>query len=196
MYALLIFSFLCAPFEVEVTSGLGGIIWEEPVVVTVPAMESSSMTAWTARMHMDGHWWAGASMLLNAYKGRHPDFAGPIFGVMDVMGYYRIKMGHWQLNLGMGAAVGVLHVRRYVAQPVGEDVPPGHYELFVPSVYAAFSGAFLHRLHPRLLVGVSLRYYSGLNGGPCWEGPASDCEGVDRQTQHWAFGASVIVISP
>ena len=153
------------------------------------------MTAWTARMKIQGPWLAGATLLLNAYDGRHPDFEGLIFGVMDVMGYYRMEMGPWQLNLGAGVAAGVLQVRRNQAEAVG-DVPPGHYELLAPSVYAAFSGAFLRRLHPRLLVGVSLRYYSGVNAGPCWEGPVSDCEGVDRQTQHWAFGASIIVIPP
>jgi len=195
MHTLIALYFLCIPFETEATTGLGGIVWEEPPETATHAMSSSSMTAWSARMRLQGPWWMGSSLLFNAYDGRYPDFLGPFFGIVDVMGYYRMEMGPWQLNLGAGIAAGALHVRRIRPEPSG-DTPAGHYELLVPSVYASLSGAFLRRIHPRLLVGVSLRYYSGVNTGPCWQGPADDCEGVDRQTQHWAFGASIVIIPP
>ncbi len=194
MHVLLSLFLFCTPLEVEVSTGMGGIVWEQPPGL-LPAMTSSSMTAWSVRVPWRGPWMFGSTLLLNAYDGRHPDFDGPLFGVVDAMILYRMEMGAWQLNLGAGVGAGALFSYRFREEAAG-GVPPGRYELFMPSLYAAIQGAFLRRVHPRLLVGVSLRYYSGINSGPCWEGPVVDCENVDRETQHWSFGASVVLVEP
>lgn len=182
------------PVEWEATTGLGGLVWELPVEGQ-PGLGSSNMVAWGHRRFWRGGWWLGASAQFSAYDGREPEFIGPAFWLADAMLYHRIDLGDWQLNLGAGVGVSLFHSNRVRESQVG-DVPAGRYSLSLPGVHGGVHGALLRRLHPRLMVGVSLRYYSGLNWDSCWEGPARDCGGVDSMTQHWAFGFSVVLVEP
>ncbi|MBU1242067.1 hypothetical protein KKD52_06615 [Myxococcota bacterium] len=183
---------LSTPVEWEATTGFGGLVWEQPVEQQA-WLQSSNMIVWSHRRHWRGPWWLGVNTLYNAYDGRAPEFIGPAFFLVDAMVYHRVDLGDWQLNLGAGAALSVFSSSR-IRETELNGVPAGRYDIVIPGVHAGIHGALLRRIHPRLLVGVSLRYYSGINWDSCWDGPVSDCEFVDRQTQHWAFGLSLVLI--
>ncbi len=184
--------FFATPMEVEATIGLGGIQWEQS---GEPDIRSGVASAWSWRRQWDGPVWYGVSSLFNAYGGLVPDQIGPMFFLLDFMGYYRFDLGEWQLQVGAGAALSFFNSRRVVSDPA-DDRPSGTYELSFPGIHAGFSGTLLRRVHPRFLMGLTLRFYSGMNGGACWEGPAQDCRGIDRFTQHWVFGLSFILTQP
>ncbi len=185
---------LGAPAEWEATTGLGGLVWELPPE-QAPGLESSNSVAWAHRRQWHRDWWIGASALYSAYDGSEPGFVGPAFWLADAMLYRRFDLGDWVLSLGAGVAVSVFRTERILEDGVG-TTPAGRYTLWMPGVHAGIHAALLRRLHPRLLAGVSLRYYSGLNWRSCWEGPARDCDGVDHETQHWVFGLSVVLVDP
>lgn len=99
------------------------------------------------------------------------------------------------MNLGAGPAISLFSATR-IRETVIDGVSAGRYTISFPAIHAGLHGALLRRVHPRLMVGVSLRYYTGINWNSCWEGPERDCANVDRQTQHWAFGLSLVLIDP
>jgi hypothetical protein len=182
------------PVEWEVTTGLGGLVWERPEA-DQPGLGSSNMVVWAHRRRLRGNWWIGGGAQFSAYDGREPEFIGPAFWLVDAMLYRRIDLGDWQLTVGAGLGVSLFHSDRVRESPVG-DAPAGRYSLTMPGVLGGVHGALLRRLHPRLFLGFSLRYYTGFNRDSCWEGPSRDCGGVDAMTQHWAFGISVVLVEP
>ncbi len=185
---------LSTPVEWEATVGLGGLVWEQPIEQQAN-LQSSNMVSWSYRRSWRGPWWFGTSALYNSYDGREPEFIGPAFWLVDAMAYHRIDLGEWQLNLGAGPAISLFSATR-IRETVIDGVSAGRYTISFPAIHAGLHGALLRRVHPRLMVGVSLRYYTGINWNSCWEGPERDCANVDRQTQHWAFGLSLVLIDP
>mgnify|MGYP001223007882 CR=1 FL=1 len=172
---------------IEVTTGLGGLFWES---AGRNQIDSSNGTAISYRHHIQGRLWGGGTLLLNAFSG-DPEFAqGPGLAQVDAMLYWRTPMDDWTLLLGGGVALSLVTSYRTLSEET-DGQPAGHYSIWMPGIQLGGHAMVQMHIHPRLDLGLSLRYYSGLYKERCWEGQATVCQGTDMWMQNWFLGFSL-----
>lgn len=179
--------FLCLMFgnnrSIEVTSGFGGIVWEN---VQDHPVKSDIMTNITVKRIFSDDWFYGAGLTLNSYSGDGYYFYGAGAFILDFMLYRKINMEDLKIVMGFGGAATILYSNRLI--PEGEQIPAGTYSYWNAGISGALSLSIFKPLSERLELGVKMNFYAGGYLDRCWENEEKDCRKRDQTLQQWFIG--------
>ncbi len=191
VFVLLITTILTLPPDAElmVIPGYGAVVWEtgnEPPII-------SNTGIYVGGMRRRGLGRIGGGMLINAYSGDARYHVGPGSFLLDVSYSWLFEVDRdVYMRVGAGGVLSVLFSRRIV--PDGPDA--GTYLLVTPGLGVVGAVGLEYVLHPRIRMGINIRYYDNYYAHTCWSGPTEDCSGLDPDhfMQHWFVGFSLIYV--
>lgn len=169
--------------SVEVTSGFGGIVWEN---VQDHPIKSDIMTNITVKRIFSDGWFYGAGLTFNSYSGDGYYFYGAGAIIMDFMVYRKINMEDLKIVMGFGGAATMLYSRRLI--PSGESIPEGVYSYWNAGLSGALSLGIFKPVTSALEFGIKMNFYAGGYLDRCWENGDKDCRKRDQTLQQWFVG--------